>query len=94
MNAYFELLGNQQTLAGISDGAGHGIIENAEQETGINNTGTLTINNTANCTYSGYIRNGDFAANGASTGLLALVKSGPGTLTLLGRRIAAATPAV
>ncbi len=84
MNSYFELLGNQQTLAGISDGLGHGIIENAEQETGINTGGTLTINNTANYSYNGAIRNGDFAANGASTGLLALVKSGPGTLTLSG----------
>ena len=84
MNAYFELQGNQQTLAGISDAAGRGIIENAEQETGVNTTGTLTVNNSANCTYSGYIRNGDFAANAASTGLLLLVKSGPGTLTLTG----------
>ncbi len=82
--SYFELLGNQQTLAGISDFYARGIIENAEQETGINNTGTLTIDNTADCAYYGYIRNGDFAANGASTGLLALVKSGPGTLTLGG----------
>ena len=53
MNSYFELLGNQQTLAGISDGLGHGIIENAEQETGINTGGTLTINNTANYSYNG-----------------------------------------
>ena len=84
MNAYFELLGNQQTLAGIVDSSGRGIIENAEQQSGISSNGTLTINNTANCTYGGYIRNGDFAANAASTGLLALVKSGPGTLTLIG----------
>ena len=82
--SYFELLGNNQTLAGISDVYGRGIIENAEQESGVDNTGTLTINNTADCAYAGYIRNGDLAANGASTGLLALVKSGPGTLTLTG----------
>ncbi len=49
--SYFELLGNQQTLAGISDFYARGIIENAEQETGINNTGTLTIDNTADCAY-------------------------------------------
>ena len=78
------MLGNNQTLAGIADFTGRGVIENAEQETGVANTGTLTINNTTNCSYSGSIRNGDFAANGASTGLLALVKSGPGTLTLTG----------
>ncbi|MFZ1937098.1 MAG: autotransporter-associated beta strand repeat-containing protein, partial [Thermoguttaceae bacterium] len=91
MNAYFELLGNQQTLAGIVDSSGRGIIENAEQQSGISSNGTLTINNTANCTYGGYIRNGDFAANAASTGLLALVKSGSGTLTLLGGNCSAYT---
>ena len=82
--SYFELLGNNQTLAGISDSTAAGVIENAEQETGIANLGTLTINNSRDCSYNGYIRNGDLAANGASTGLLALVKSGPGTLTLIG----------
>ena len=75
MNSYFELLGNQQTLARISDSSGHGIIENCEQETGINNTGTLTVNNAANCSYSGCLRNGNTAA---SAGPLALVKSGRG----------------
>jgi fibronectin-binding autotransporter adhesin len=82
--SYFELLGNDQTLGGISDATGRGVIENAEMETGITSLGTLTINNTADCTYSGQIRNGDLAPNGASTGLLALVKSGPGKLTLNG----------
>ena len=91
MHTYFELLGNQQTLAGIADGSGRGIIENAEQESGISSNGTLTINNTANCSYGGYIRNGDFAANAASTGLLALVKGGSGTLTLLGGNCSAYT---
>ena len=84
MHEYFELLGNDQTLAGIVDVLGHGVIENAEQETGVSNTGTLTVNNTADCSYSGTIRNGDLAANGASTGLLAMVKNGPGKLTFLG----------
>ena len=83
-HGYFELLGNEQTLAGIVDSTGRGVIENSEQESGVANTGTLTINNSKNCAYSGYIRNGAFAAGGASTGLLALVKSGPGTLTLSG----------
>jgi autotransporter-associated beta strand protein len=82
--SYFELLGNNQTLAGLSDNLGRGIIENTDQESGITNNCTLTINNTTDCTYSGHIRNGDLAANAASTGLLALVKSGPGTLTLTG----------
>ena len=83
-SSYFELLGNNQTVAGINDITSNGVIENAEQETGIANLGTLTINNSSDCSYNGYIRNGDLAANGASTGLLALVKGGPGTLTLIG----------
>ena len=68
---YFEMLGNDQTLAGINDSLNRGIIENAEQQTGITNLATLTINNTADCAYKGTIRNGDLAPNGASTGLLA-----------------------
>ena len=86
ITCYFELLGNNQTLAGISDSTAAGVIENAEQETGVANLGTLTVNNAADCSYNGYIRNGDLAANGASTGLLALVKSGAGKLTLTGTR--------
>ena len=82
--SYFELLGNDQTLAGLSDNVGRSVIENCEQESGINSNCTLTINNSTDCTYSGHIRNGDLAANAASTGLLALVKSGPGKLTLSG----------
>ena len=80
----FELLGNDQTLAGINDVSGRGVIENSEQETGINNLGTLTIDNIADCSYRGTIRNGALAANGASIGLLALVKNGPGKLALPG----------
>jgi len=46
--SYFELLGNNQTLGrDRRTPNGRGIIENAEQESGVNNTGTLTINNPA-----------------------------------------------
>ncbi len=82
--AYFELLGHNQTLAGINDTTGAGVIENSEMETGISSLGTLTINNAADCSYHGFIRNGDFASNGTSRGLLAIVKSGSGKLTLGG----------
>ncbi len=71
------MLGNDQTLAGIVDSAGRGVIENSEQESGVTNTGTLTINNSKDCAYSGYIRNGAFAAGGASTGPLAWSKAVP-----------------
>ena len=84
LSSYFELLGNSQTLSGITASTVNGIIENSEQETGVTNTGTLTVNNTAACRYAGVIRNGAFAADGSSTGLLALVKGGSGTLTMAG----------
>jgi fibronectin-binding autotransporter adhesin len=74
----FELHGNAQTLAGISDTTGLGIIENTQADTGIGN-GTLTISNTANCSFNGTIRNSN-----SGSGTLALVKSGAATLTLSG----------
>ena len=76
----FELYGNSQTLGGISDATGGGVIENTELETGVSTGGTLTISNSADCSYNGYIRN----YSSGSTGLLALVKTGSNTLTLSG----------
>jgi fibronectin-binding autotransporter adhesin len=78
---HLELLGHALTLAGISDPNGTGVIENTQWETGVTTTGVLTINNTANFSFSGYIRDGNF---GGSTGALALVKNGSGTLALVG----------
>jgi fibronectin-binding autotransporter adhesin len=81
MSEVFELQGHEQTLGGIIDTMGHGVIENSDQETGIDDTGTLTIDNAAKCTFVGTIRD---SASGASASRLALVKSGSGTLTLTG----------
>ena len=77
---YFELYGNSQTLAGISDTTGRGVIENTELETGLAAGSTLTLNNSADCSFNGYIRN----YSSGSTGLLALVKNGADKLTLSG----------
>ena len=63
------------TVAGIS-GTGGGAIENTEGESGVGN-GTLVVNNTDDCSYSSYIRD---TAGGSGT--IALVKTGPGKLTL------------
>ena len=41
--------------------------------------GTMTVNNSSNCSFNGYIRD-----HNAGTGTLALVKGGAGTLTLTG----------
>ena len=82
-NPYFELYGYSQTLAGISDSTGAGVVENTESEAGVSSTGTITINTPSSTTYSfnGYFRDGDY---GGSTGKLALVKSGYGTQVLVG----------
>ena len=78
--AYFETFGNSQTLAGISDSTGRGVIENSELESGLAANAVLTVNNTADCSYNGYLRN----YNSGSTGTLALVKNGSAKLTLSG----------
>jgi autotransporter-associated beta strand protein len=78
---HFELLGNAVTVAGISDAYATGVIENSQSETGISANGTMTVNNSTNANYSGYIRDGNF---GGSTGKLVFVKGSTGTLTLSG----------
>ncbi len=74
-SSHLEVYGNSVTVGGIS---GAGIVENTESETGVAN-GTLVVDNAADCSYNGRLRN----SNGGA-GALALVKDGPGTLTLTG----------
>ena len=76
-----ELLGHNQTVTGISDTGGRGVIENTWNESGYGNC-TLTVNNSANCTFNGYLRDTAYGS-----GTLALAKSGAGTLTLSGSNI-------
>jgi fibronectin-binding autotransporter adhesin len=76
--AHFDLNGHSQTLAGISSDP-WAAIEGLWDNTGLNTDSTLTINNTADCTFQGVIRN---AAAGSGTGRVILVKSGPATLVL------------
>jgi autotransporter-associated beta strand protein len=70
-----ELYGHSVTVAGFG---GAGVIENTEAETGVGN-GTLTVNNSADYTFSGYIRN-----SLSGSGVLSLIKNGAGALTLVG----------
>ena len=74
---HFELYGHNMTVAGINSHGG-GAIENTEGETGVLSS-TLTINNSSDCYYSGYIRNTAWGS-----GTLGLIKSDIGTLTLVG----------
>ena len=78
--AEFDLNGKNQTVAGISDSEGHGVIENQHPwyaDPGAN--ATLTVNNVADCYYNGVIYDG-----GGYGRTLAIVKSGAGKLTLGG----------
>ena len=75
----FVLNGTTQTVAGISDSEGHGVIENRHAYIGTPAAnGTLTINNASDCYYNGIIWDG--SSGGATT--LAIIKTGAGKLTL------------
>jgi fibronectin-binding autotransporter adhesin len=74
---HFLLNGNNVTVAGISDSSGTGVLENTQDSPAANCT--LTINNSTDCSYNGYIRD-----TWSGSGSLALVKGGSGTLALIG----------
>ena len=57
------------------------VIENTETTGGIGN-GSLTVTQTTNAVYQGYIRN-----NAGGSGTLSMVKNGPATLTFAGANI-------
>jgi autotransporter-associated beta strand protein len=80
-NAYFSLMGNNQTIGNLEMGANpaEAVIQNTEGETGFGNS-ILTVNQTTDATYSGYFRNG-------GSGTIGLVKEGSANLTLSGNRM-------
>ena len=78
--AYLNLMGFNETVGGISDSSTFGIIQIQDTST-VNNNSTFTINNAADYSYNGVIRD-KFA--GAGTGILSLTKSGAGKQTLGG----------
>ena len=81
----FDLQGTTQTLAGVNDATGAGVIQN-ERLGGGGTTGaaTLTLNGSGNDSFNGYMRDRD---NGPGIFLLNLAKSGTGTQTLAGGNI-------
>ena len=82
----FQLLGNNQTLAGLSDALGAGMIQLGGYNalTTANVSATLTLDGSGTYSYAGYLRNNDA---GVGTGLLSVVMSGTGTQTLTGPHI-------
>jgi len=80
----FNLFGHTETVAGIHNSNGRGVIQNVQSESGVSANGTLIVNNTADCAFVGYLRE---KSSGDSTGLVSLVKQGTGTLTLTGSQI-------
>ncbi len=86
--AYLDMMGYNETVGGINDTTGYGIIQVQDTST-VNSSSTLTVNNTANCSYNGIIRD-KYA--GAGTGTLVLVKDGAGKLTLGVSNISSGTP--
>ena len=88
-NAYFKMVGFSETVLGIQDTSGGGVIENVENETtgtvpGANTNATLTIGGSQDNYFNGYLRN---RSSGASTGSVNIVKVGTGTQTFAGTNI-------
>ncbi len=79
---YFNLLGYSETVAGISDTTGSGIIQIEQAGTGKAAT-FLTVNAVNDCSFNGQIRN----SYTGTTGPLGLTKTGAGKLTLSGGNI-------
>ncbi|HLA85134.1 MAG TPA: autotransporter-associated beta strand repeat-containing protein, partial [Thermoguttaceae bacterium] len=78
------LLGHNQTVAGLDCADGTGVIQHTETESGVTNNGELTVNTSGNHAFQGFMRD---RYQGDSTCLLAFVKSGSGTQTLAGSNI-------
>jgi autotransporter-associated beta strand protein len=85
-NGDFRLLGFNETVAGLMDRSGGGVIEVVEAETATNtlagqNAGgsVLTVNSSNDSFYNGFIRN---RGTGTYAGTLGLTKDGSGTFTL------------
>lgn len=73
-----------ETIAGVSDFTGQGVIENTQDEADFNFNSVLTLNSSQNFSFNGIIRNKN---SGASAGTIGITKAGSGTQTLAGNSI-------
>ena len=82
-NSYLKLMGFDETVAGINDSTGRGVIEVVEGENVGSAGSTLILGGGGTYSYNGYMRD---RWNGTS-GALSLSKTGSGTQTLAGGNI-------
>lgn len=73
-----------ETIAGVSDYTGQGVIENTQDDADFNFNSVLTLNSSADYSFNGVIRNKN---SGASAGTIGITKNGIGTQTLAGNNI-------
>jgi fibronectin-binding autotransporter adhesin len=78
-NGDFRMFGFNETVAGISDRSGGGVIELVDAGQTAGGNSTLTVNGNFDSFYNGFIR--DVGGTGTG-GILALTKNGTGTLTI------------
>jgi fibronectin-binding autotransporter adhesin len=79
-----QLLGNNQSMAGLSDSLGAGVVQDGGLNLGATTNATLTLNSSSNYSFNGFFRNLDA---GSSGGTLSLIKNGTGTQTLTGGNV-------
>ncbi len=85
-HAYLKLFGNNQVVAGLNEPtADAGVVENSQTEAFSLNS-VLTINNSADFSFAGYLRN--YNTNAAAVpGTLSIIKTGSGKQTLIGSKV-------
>jgi autotransporter-associated beta strand protein len=92
-----DLMATNQTLAGIVGGTatvqGGAVIQNRELGNGTSHRGnaTLTLDGSGTYLYNGFLRDSDTGTT-SGTNQISLVKSGPGTQTLVGNQITYSGP--
>ena len=79
--AYLVLMGTTQTVAGLADESGAGVLEATESEAGISADSLLIINGSGTYSCNSYTRD---RSSGTSTSKLRILMAGSGTQTLAG----------
>ena len=78
-----KLFGHSQTVAGLCDATGQGVVENTWGESNYAAL-TFTINNSTDCSFNGTLRD---TCSGTNVGAVSIIKTGTGSQTLAGGNI-------